>query len=241
MYRDDSRVTPTSVALRDQPDNPPRLLIVGDDSEMRGLLRAALSYTGYRLRVAVPGEDAVAAAESWAPSIVVQDGFTVTRRQGGRNVAVPALFLTPGNELRSRLPGLTLGGGDYLTKPFSPAELIARVRAVVRRSSPACQSESDVLRCADLELSEDSHRVSRAGQPIHLSLTEYALLRYLMQNPDKILGRMQILEHVWPYDYQDSQNVVETFMSRLRAKVDRGRSALIHNVRGVGYVLRTPD
>ncbi|MBB6377809.1 two-component system OmpR family response regulator [Pseudonocardia eucalypti] len=208
---------------------------------MRDLLRAALSYTGYPLRVAGPGEEAVTVAESWAPSVVVQDGFAVTRRQRGRSVAVPALFLTPGTELRSRLPGLTLGGGDYLTKPFSPAELIARVRAVLRRSSPAHQSEGALLRCADLELSEESHRVSRAGQPIHLSLTEFALLRFLMQNSDRILGRVQILEHVWPYDYQDSQNVVETFMSRLRAKVDRGQPAMIHNIRGVGYVLRTPD
>lgn len=243
MYRDDSQGH-TSVALRNQSDQPakrPRLLIVGDDREMLDLLRAALSYTGYPLRVAASGEEAVTVADSWGPSIVVQDGFTVTRRQRGSHVAVPAIFLTPGSELQSRLPGLTLGGGDYLTKPFSPAELIARVRAVLRRSSPAHRSEGDLLRCGELELSETSHRVSRAGRPIHLSLTEFTLLRFLMQNPDKILSRTQILEHVWPYDYADSQNVVETFMSRLRAKVDRGQPAMIHNVRGVGYVIRTPD
>lgn len=218
---------------------PPRVLIVGDDTSMRELLRAALSYTGYRLRACASGEDAVAAAEAWAPSIVVEDGFTITRHQHGRRVAVPALFLTPGGQLRGRMPGLTLGGGDYITKPFSPGELIARVRTVLRRGSPG-HADDGVLRCGDLELSEDAHRVSRAGEQIHLSVTEFALLRFFMENSNKILSRMQILEHVWPYDHDDSRNVVETYISRLRSRVDRGRPAVIHNVRGVGYVLRTP-
>jgi two-component system OmpR family response regulator len=239
-------VNPTKYELPDQVDSPdsletPRLLIVGDDPDMRELLRAALSYTGYRLRIAASGEDAVTVAETWVPSLVVEDGFTITRQQRGRRVAVPALFLTPGSQLRGRMPGLTLGGGDYVTKPFSPAELIARVRTVLRRTNPGRLADDGVLRCSDLELSEDSHRVSRAGQPIHLSVTEFALLRFLMQNPNQILSRVQILEHVWPYDYVDSKNVVETYISRVRARVDRGRPAMIQNIRGVGYVLRTDD
>lgn len=218
---------------------PPRLLIVGDDPNMRNLLRAALSYTGYRLRTCASGEDAVAAADSWTPSLVVEDGFTITRHQHGRRVAVPALFLTPGGQPRGRMPGLTLGGGDYITKPFSPGELVARVRTVLRRNRPDLPDDG-VLRCGDLELSEDAHRASRAGEPIHLSVTEFALLRLFMENPNKILSRMQILEHVWPYDYDDSRNVVETYISRLRSRINRGRPAIIHTVRGVGYVLRTP-
>lgn len=215
-----------------------RLLVVGEDAHMVDLLCATLRFAGYRVRTASPGGEAVAVAESWSPGLMLQDGFKVTRFQAGRRRAAPAIFLTPGDQLLGRLPGLTVGGGDYVTKPFSPEELLARVRSVLRRTR--CAPGDGVLRIADLELAEDTYEVRRAGQLIRLTPTEFQLLRYFMHNAGEVLTRTQILDHVWPYGYTGDQKVVETYVFRLRQRVETREPKLIHTLRGVGYTLRPP-
>ncbi|MBB6377739.1 two-component system OmpR family response regulator [Pseudonocardia eucalypti] len=187
---------------------------MSDDEAMRAVLRLA----GYEVRIADAGDDAAASAAAWAPTFMVQDGFTVARYVRGRRHVVPAVFLSPGDRLSRELPGLTVGGGSYLAKPFSPDELIASARAVLRRARPesADQRDDGVLRFADLELHEDSYDVLRAGKPIVLSLTEFRLLRYLMHNADKVLTRAQILDHVWPYDFTGNEQLVDAYVLKLR-------------------------
>jgi len=168
------------------------------------------------------------------------DGFEVCRRLRADGERAPVVFLTARKELDDRLTGLTIGGDDYLAKPFSFEELVARIRVVLRRHQPDTGNASGRLSLADLELDEDTHEVIRAGQPVELTRTEFRLLRYLLMNAGRVLSRAQILDHVWDYDFGGDASVLETYISYLRRKVDRAEPQLIHTVRGVGYVMRVP-
>ncbi len=231
-----------------------RLLVVDDEPNIRELLATSLRFAGFEIHVAADGATALRLAREVDPDLVLldvmlpdMDGFTVTRRmrEGGHHV--PVLFLTARDDTADKVTGLTVGGDDYVTKPFSLEEVIARIRAVLRRTRDAADDDGSVLRFADLELDEDTHEVRRAGREIDLSPTEFKLLRYLMLNPNRVLSKAQILDHVWQYDFQGEANIVESYISYLRRKIDvppaPGEPApvpLIQTKRGVGYLLRTP-
>jgi two-component system OmpR family response regulator len=188
------------------------------------------------------------AAADFRPELIVldvmlpdYDGFEVTRRLRADGLRIPVVFLTARDATEDKVNGLTIGGDDYVTKPFSLEELVARVRAVLRRSRGARDDEGGRLTFSDLELDEDTHEVFRAGQSVSLTATEFKLLRYLMLNPRRVLSKAQILDHVWAYDFDGDAGVVETYISYLRKKVDKVKPPLIHTVRGVGYTLRLPS
>jgi two-component system OmpR family response regulator len=195
---------------------------------------------------AATGGDALRAAAATRPDLIVldvmlpdHDGFEVIRRLRAGGVRVPVVFLTARDGVTDRVAGLTLGGDDYITKPFSLDEVIARIRAVLRRTRGGDQQPARLV-VAGLELDQDSHEVWRDGAPVALSPTEFKLLRFLMTNAGRVVSRAQILDHVWDYDFNGEGNVVESFISYLRRKVDRADTRLIHTIRGVGYVLRIP-
>jgi two-component system, OmpR family, response regulator len=226
-----------------------RLLVVDDDTNIADLLSTALRFVGYEVQIARSGAEALVIARQSTPDLVVLDvmlpdldGFEVTRQLRGQGMSLPVVFLTARDQMQDKLTGLTIGGDDYVTKPFSLEELIARVRIVLRRTrpDPADELEDRSLRFADLELDEDTHDVRRSGQLISLSLTEFTLLRYLMLNADKVLSKAQILDQVWRYDFAGDVRIVESYISMLRRKVDRFDPPLIHTLRGVGYSLRLP-
>ena len=224
-----------------------RVLVVDDEHYITDLVSTALRYVGFEVQTAETGRDALAVADAFRPDLVVldvmlpdYDGFEVTRRLRADGVRVPVVFLTARDATEDKVNGLTIGGDDYVTKPFSLEELVARVRAVLRRT----QGEADTgprLTFADLVLDEDTHEVWRGGEAISLTATEFKLLRYLMLNARRVLSKAQILDHVWAYDFGGDGNVVETYISYLRKKVDRVAPRLIHTVRGVGYTLRLPS
>lgn len=221
------------------------VLVVDDEPAITELVGMALRYEGFDVVTAATGREALQTAERQAIDLVVLDvmlpdfdGFEVCRKL--RAITdTPVIFLTARDALDDRVAGLTIGGDDYLTKPFSVAELIARVRSVLRRAK-AGSTASQGLTFADLVLNEDTHEVTRAGEHIDLTPTEFNLLRYLLHNRGKVLSKAQILDHVWRYDFGGNDNVVEAYISYLRKKVDRWEPALIHTVRGVGYALRLP-
>lgn len=222
-----------------------RVLVVDDEVYIADLVATALRYEGFEVSKAGSGREAVSAASSFRPDLVVLDvmlpdfdGFEVARRLATDGQRVPILFLTARDATEDKIYGLTIGGDDYVTKPFSLEELVARVRAVLRRSQTA--DRANVLTFADLEMDEDGHEVRRAGQPIELTTTEYRLLRYLMVNAQRVLSRAQIIEHVWDYDFDGEAGVLDTYISYLRKKIDAFDPPLIQTVRGVGYVLRQP-
>jgi two-component system OmpR family response regulator len=222
------------------------VLVVDDEPNITELVRTALRYVGYDVAVAATGREAVAAASSFRPHIVVLDvmlpdldGFDVVRRLRRDGMDVPVVFLTARDATEDKVAGLTIGGDDYVTKPFSLDELVARVRVVLRRTRGG-DGEAAPLRFADVELDENTFEVWRAGQPLAMTATEFKLLRYLMLNARRVLSKTQILEHVWDYDFEGDTNVVETYISYLRKKMDRFEPPLIHTVRGVGYTLRLP-
>jgi len=224
-----------------------KLLVVEDDPNILELLSASLKFAGFEVSTATSGSSAVNAAKERRPDLVVLDvmlpdldGFEVIRlmREGGTRT--PVVFLTARDATDDKIRGLTLGGDDYVTKPFSLEELTARIRAVLRRTSAGDQSASR-LTFADLELDEETHEVYRAGQRVQLSPTEFKLLRYLMLNANRVLSKAQILDHVWNYDFRGDDNIVESYISYLRRKIDNGQPRLIHTLRGVGYVLRKPS
>jgi two-component system OmpR family response regulator len=224
-------------------DTAARVLVVDDEEPIRELVRTVLKYEGFEVETAATGRSALAAIDSFRPALVVLDvmlpdldGFEVQRRLADSGGRVPVLFLTARDATEDKVRGLTLGGDDYVTKPFSLEELVARVRAVLRRTGSATPTSRLVV--ADLELDDDAHEVRRAGQRIELTPTEYKLLRYLMANPRRVLSKAQILDHVWSYDFGGDAGVVETYISYLRRKVDSLGPALIHTVRGVGYSIR---
>ena len=220
-----------------------RVLVVDDEDNITFLLDATLRHFGYETKVARTGREALDGVRDFAPHIVLLDvqlpdldGFEIVRRLRFDGNRVPVLFLTARDAVDDRVRGLTLGGDDYVTKPFSVEEVVARVEAVLRRNGIA--STSSVLSLADLELDDDAHVVRRAGKVIDLSPTEYNLLRFLLLNAGRALSRAQILDHVWQYDFGGNANVVETYVSYLRKKIDSLGPPLIHTVRGVGYSLR---
>ena len=220
-----------------------RLLLVDDEDNLRSMLEAALRHLGFEVESAATGREALAAAVSDPPAVIVLDvmlpdldGFEVCCRLRTEGSRTPVVFLTARDGTEDKVRGLTLGGDDYLVKPFSLEELVARVQAVLRRSGLA---QPDVrLRCADLEMDDEAHRVLRAGVEVQLSPTEYNLLRYLLINQGRVLSKPQILDHVWQYDFGGDGGVVETYIGYLRRKVDTTEPRLIHTIRGVGYTLR---
>jgi two-component system OmpR family response regulator len=220
-----------------------RILVVDDEDNIQFLLRSALRHFGYDVDVAGDGRTALKAARSAAPDLIVLDvmlpdvdGFEVCRRLRADGIDTPVLFLTARDSTDEAVRGLTLGGDDYVTKPFSLEEVMARVQALLRRAHG--RGASSKLTLADLELDDDAHIVRRAGHTIELSPTEYNLLRFLLTNTGRVMSRAQILDHVWEYDFGGNDSVVETYISYLRKKIDRFDPPLIHTVRGVGYTLR---
>ncbi len=219
------------------------LLIVDDEDNLRTMLAAALQHHGFEVSTASNGREALDQVADGRPDLVVLDvmmpdidGFEVCRRLRSEGDHTPVLFLTARDGTEDKVRGLTLGGDDYLQKPFSLDELVARSTAVLRRTGT---TEPDtVLECADLTLDDDAHRVHRAGDEVSLSPTEYNLLRYLLVNQGRVLSKAQILDHVWKYDFGGDGGVVETYIGYLRRKVDCTEPKLIHTIRGVGYTLR---
>ncbi|WP_102510123.1 response regulator transcription factor [Sanguibacter massiliensis] len=231
------------------------ILVVDDEPNIRELLATSLRFAGFDVRSAPDGGTALRLAREAAPDLVLldvmlpdMDGFTVTRRLREKGQTMPVLFLTARDDTQDKITGLTVGGDDYVTKPFSLEEVIARIRAVLRRTHVLdALDDSAVLRLADLELNEDTHEVHRAGRLVELSPTEFKLLRYLMLNPNRVLSKAQILDHVWQYDWTGDMNIVESYISYLRRKIDVAGpdgtppTPLIHTKRGVGYMLREPQ
>jgi two-component system OmpR family response regulator len=223
-----------------------RILVVDDEQSITDLVSMALRYEHFSVQVAHNGREALDAVEAFSPDLVVLDimmpgidGFEVARRVRNGGSSLPVLFLTARDATEDKVRGLTLGGDDYMTKPFSVEELVARIRAILRRIQPA-EGALGRMVVADLELDEDTHEVRRAGQDIELTATEFKLLRYLMLNARRVLSKDQILDHVWNYDFGGNANIVETYVSYLRRKIDSLGPPLIQTVRGVGYTIRTP-
>ncbi|MCL2848905.1 MAG: response regulator transcription factor [Micrococcales bacterium] len=224
-----------------------RLLVVDDEPNIRELLATSLRFAGFDVATAADGRSALAAAADDEPDLVVLDvmlpdldGFAVTRRMRERGQRAPVLFLTARDATADKVTGLTIGGDDYVTKPFSLEEVVARIKVILARTAGAPET---VLRYADLELDDDAHEVRRAGRAIDLSPTEFSLLRFLMANPGRVLSKTQILDHVWSYSWVGDANIVESYICYLRRKVDRDADGtalppLIHTRRGVGYMLR---
>jgi two-component system OmpR family response regulator len=229
-----------------RPDGTPlRVLVVDDEVNIAELISMALRYEGFDVSVAHTGAKAVSTAKSVAPDAVVLDmmlpdfnGLEVLRRMRTTDPDVPVVFLTARDAVEDRIAGLTAGGDDYVTKPFSLEELVARLRGLMRRSGARRAESAPVLTVGDLELDEDSHEVRRAGVEISLTATEFELLRFLMRNPRRVLSKAQILDRVWNYDFGGQANVVELYISYLRKKVDAGHDPMIHTMRGAGYVLK---
>lgn len=236
-----------SAAPRSSPaEAPVRVLVVDDEPHITDLVATGLRYEGFDVASAGSGRVALALVESFRPELIVLDimlpdldGFEVQRRLVDRGRRVPVLFLTAKDATEDKVRGLGIGADDYVTKPFSLEELIARIRAVLRRTHRA-GSETERLRFADIEMDEATHEVWRGGRGIDLTPTEFSLLRFLLANPRRVLSKDQILDHVWNYDFGGESSIVETYVSYLRKKVDIEKPALIHTVRGVGYALRLP-
>ena len=224
-------------------DQPTRILVVDDEENITFLLTSALAHFGFEVRAATSGREAMDTVTSFSPHLLLLDvmlpdldGFEVCRRLRQSGIQVPVLFLTARDATEDKVRGLTLGGDDYVTKPFSLEEVLARIHAILRRNHLTARSSK--LSFADLEMDDDAHTVRRAGQLIDLSPTEYKLLRFLLANAGRVLSRGQILDHVWEYDFGGHGNVVETYISYLRRKIDKFEPPLIHTVRGFGYALK---
>jgi two-component system OmpR family response regulator len=222
-----------------------RVLVVDDEASLSELLSMALRYEGWEIRTAADGAEALRTARDFRPDVVVldvmlpdMDGLTVLRRLRAEVSDVPTLFLTAKDAVADRVAGLTAGGDDYVTKPFSLEEVVARLRSLVRRALNAGGEDPNLLVVGDLTMNEDSHEVHRGGDAINLTATEFELLRYLMRNPRRVLSKAQILDRVWKYDFGGQANVVEIYISYLRKKIDAGREPMIHTLRGAGYVLK---
>ena len=226
-----------------------KLLVVDDEPNIRELLSTSLRFAGFEVVAAGNGREALAKAESESPDLIVldvmlpdMDGFNVTRKLRSAGRHIPVLFLTAKDDTEDKVNGLTVGGDDYVTKPFSLDEVVARVRAVLRRTQPLLEDDA-IIRVDDLELDDDAHEVRRGGTTVDLSPTEFKLLRYLMLNPNRVLSKAQILDHVWEYDFNGDASIVESYISYLRRKIDivPDTPTLIQTKRGVGYVLRTAE
>jgi two-component system, OmpR family, response regulator len=229
-----------------RPDGTPiRVLVVDDEPSLAELLASVLRYEGWDIAVAVDGSSAVRTAREFKPDAVVLDvmlpdfsGLEVLRRLRAELPHVCVLFLTARDAVEDRVAGITAGGDDYVTKPFSLEEVLARLRGLLRRAGVARAQAGTLLTVADLTMDEDAREVRRGGELIDLTATEFELLRFLMRNPRRVLSKAQILDRVWNYDFGGQAHVVELYISYLRKKIDTGREPLIHTVRGVGYVLK---
>lgn len=225
-----------------------RILVVDDESSISDLIATSLRFVGFDVRTAATGSQALTIAEEFKPHALVLDvmlpdldGFEVCRQIRNEGLNIGVLFLTAKDGMEDKVAGLTIGGDDYMTKPFSLEELVARLRALLRRIGVAeIATDDEKIRFADLELNEATHEVRRAGNLLELSPTEFTLLRYLLINADRVVSKSQILDHVWQYDFRGDAGIVETYISYLRKKIDAYEPALIHTVRGVGYRLRLP-
>ena len=225
--------------------SPLRVLVVDDEQMLADLLASALRYEGWEVTTAGTGIAAVRSAQEIDPDVIVLDimlpdfdGLEVMRRVRGHSPNVPVLFLTAKDAVEDRVAGLTAGGDDYVTKPFSLEEVVARLRALLRRSGASEEKPDSLLEVGDLRMDEDSHEVWRGEDEIQLTATEFELLRYLMRNPRRVLSKPQILDRVWNYDFGGQANIVELYISYLRKKIDAGRDPMIHTMRGFGYVLK---
>jgi two-component system OmpR family response regulator len=223
-----------------------RVLVVDDEPSIVDAVATSLRYEGFDVDEATTGRAALASAQAKAPDMIVLDimlpdldGLEVTRRLRADGIRVPILFLTARDALEDKIAGLTIGGDDYVTKPFSLAEIVARIHAILRRTGGDPDLDSR-LRFADIEMDEESHEVWRAGQLVQLTATEFSLLRFFLLNPRRVLSKNQILDHVWHYDFGGDANIVETYVSYLRKKLDAAGPPLIHTIRLVGYALREP-
>ena len=230
------------------PDNSgTRVLVVDDEPNIAEVVTMALRFNGFTVETAASGREALTAVSSFKPHLMVLDvmlpdmeGFDVAARLGAQRAGVPIIFLTARDATEDKVRGLSGGGDDYMTKPFSLEELVARIRTILRRTGQAA-AESSRLVFEDLELDEETREVTRAGVLIELTATEYRLLRYLLLNPRRVLTRSQLLDHVWNYDFGGDGRVLETYISYLRKKLDVHGPPLIRTVRGVGYALRAPS
>ncbi|WP_107069093.1 response regulator transcription factor [Streptomyces sp. 150FB] len=229
-----------------RPDGSPvRVLIVDDEASLTELLSMALRYEGWEVCSAGDGGGALSSARDFRPDAVVldmmlpdMDGLAVLGQLRRELPQVPVLFLTAKDSIEDRIAGLTAGGDDYVTKPFSLEEVVARLRGLIRRSGATAVRSESMLVVGDLSLDEDSHDVIRDGHSIHLTATEFELLRFLMRNPRRVLSKAQILDRVWSYDFGGQANVVELYISYLRRKIDAGRPPMIHTRRGAGYLIK---
>mgnify|MGYP003326821622 CR=1 FL=1 len=229
-----------------EPTKGQRILVVDDEPSIVDAVATSLRYEGFDVTEASNGRRALAEAQERPPDLIVLDimlpdldGLEVTRRLRADGIRVPVIFLTAKDAVEDRVAGLTVGGDDYVTKPFALVELVARVHAILRRAGTDADDDG-VLRFADIAMDEAAHEVTRAGQPISLTATEFNLLRFFLLNPRHVLSKSQILDHVWHYDFGGDGNVVETYVSYLRKKLEAAGPPVIHTVRLVGYVLREP-
>ena len=225
-----------------------RILVVDDESSISDLISTSLRFVGFDVRTAATGSEALRIAEEFKPHAMILDvmlpdldGFEVCRQIRNEGIQVGVLFLSAKDEMKDKVQGLTIGGDDYMTKPFSLEELVARLRALLRRIGVTERDvDEEKIRFADLELNEATHEARRAGKLLELSPTEFTLLRYLLINADRVVSKAQILDHVWNYDFGGDAGIVETYISYLRKKIDIFNPPLIHTIRGVGYRLRMP-
>jgi two-component system OmpR family response regulator len=222
-----------------------RVLVVDDEATLAELVTMALRYEGWDVRSAGDGAGAVKLAREFRPDVVVLDimlpdldGLEVLRRMRTEAPHLPVLFLTAKDAVEDRIAGLTAGGDDYVTKPFSLEEVVLRLRGLLRRMHVAAEASGSLLVVGDLTLDEDSREVRRSGQAVQLTATEFELLRFLMRNARRVLSKAQILDRVWNYDFGGQANIVELYISYLRKKIDAGREPMIHTMRGAGYVLK---
>jgi two-component system OmpR family response regulator len=231
--------------MRRADGNPINVLVVDDETVLAEMVSMALRYEGWNIATAADGAAAVAAARKDRPDVVVLDvmlpdmsGLEVLRRLREQNPHLPVLLLTAKDAVEDRIAGLTAGGDDYVTKPFSIEEVVLRLRALLRRTGVTTENSGAQLVVGDLVLDEDSHDVTRGGDPIVLTSTEFELLRFMMRNSKRVLSKAQILDRVWSYDFGGRSNIVELYISYLRKKIDSGREPMIHTLRGAGYVLK---
>ena len=225
--------------------NPINVLVVDDEAVLAEMVSMALRYEGWNISTAGDGSSAIATARAQRPDVVVLDvmlpdmsGLDVLHKLREENPQLPVLLLTAKDAVEDRIAGLTAGGDDYVTKPFSIEEVVLRLRALLRRTGVTTVDSGAQLVVGDLILDEDSHEVVRAGEPISLTSTEFELLRFMMRNSKRVLSKAQILDRVWSYDFGGRSNIVELYISYLRKKIDNGREPMIHTLRGAGYVLK---
>jgi two-component system, OmpR family, response regulator len=238
---------PSQLSRKDQPTKTARILVVDDEPSIVDAVATSLRYEGFKVIEATNGRTALREAQDEPPDLIILDvmlpdldGIEVTRRLRADGIRSPILFLTARDSLEEKLAGLTVGGDDYVTKPFALAEIVARTQVIMKRAG-LTGDDDGLLKFADLEMDERAHQVRRAGNEISLTATEFSLLRFFLINPRQVLSKSQILDHVWHYDFGGDANVVETYVSYLRKKLERHGPPLIQTIRLVGYVLREPS